>query len=99
MKAARKAFDKGSWRKATYKERRNVLNKFADLLEKHRDELAALESLDNGKPLFFANRDIDMSIDVARYYAGYTDKILGQTIPIDGPYFCYTKEEPVGVCG
>jgi aldehyde dehydrogenase (NAD+) len=98
VKAARKAFDKGPWRKADYKERRKILNKFADLLEAKKDEVAALESLDNGKPLFFAKYDIDFAIDVIRYYAGYTDKIYGTTAPVAGPYFAYTRQEPVGVC-
>ena len=63
------------------------------------DELAALESLDNGKPFLFAKHaDIALSIKTYRYYAGWADKIHGQTIPIGGPHFCYTKEEPVGVC-
>jgi aldehyde dehydrogenase (NAD+) len=98
VKAARKAFDKGPWRKADYKERRKILNKFADLLEAKKDEVAALESLDNGKPLFFAKYDIDFAIDVIRYYAGFTDKIYGTTAPVAGPYFAYTRQEPVGVC-
>jgi aldehyde dehydrogenase (NAD+) len=71
----------------------------ADMIESNIDELAALESLDNGKPLAFAKGDIGFGINILRYYAGWTDKIHGQTIPISGPYLCYTKEEPVGVCG
>ena len=75
------------------------MHRIADLMEKHIDELAALETLDNGKPVFFAKMDIGLGIDIFRYYAGWTDKIVGQTIPISGPYLCYTREEPVGVCG
>lgn len=70
----------------------------ADLMEKNIDELASLESLDNGKPIPMSMRDINMSIDIFRYFAGWTDKIMGQTIPISGPYLCYTREEPIGVC-
>lgn len=68
-------------------------------IEKHSDELAALESLDNGKPVTIAKAaDVALSVKCLRYYAGWADKIHGQTIPIEGPYFCYTKSEPVGVC-
>ena len=72
--------------------------KLADLVEKHQDELAALEALDNGKPFGFAKAaDIALCIKTYRYYAGWADKIHGQVIPISGPFHCYTKEEPVGV--
>jgi aldehyde dehydrogenase (NAD+) len=98
VKAARKAFDEGPWRRMAASERGRLMYKLADLLEKNQDELAALESLDNGKPFGFSKGvDIGLSIKVFRYYAGWADKIHGQTIPIGGPYLCYTKEEPVGV--
>ena len=99
VKAARRAFDNGPWRREEPKVRSRLLHKLADKLETHIDELAALETLDNGKPLFFAKLDIGFAIDILRYYAGWPDKILGQTIPMAGPYLAYTKEEPVGVCG
>ena len=100
VKAARKAFDGGPWRRMSGAERGRLLYKLADLMEKHQDELAALEALDNGKPFGFAKAaDINLCIKTYRYYAGWADKIHGQTIPINGPYFCYTKEEPVGVAG
>lgn len=74
--------------------------KFADLMEQHADELAALESLDNGKPLFMSKiADIPLAVDHFRYYAGWADKIHGKTIPNDGPYFGYTLHEPLGVVG
>lgn len=98
VKAARKAFDHGPWRRMSGSNRGALMYKLADLMEKHQDELAALEALDNGKPFGFAKAaDIALSIKCYRYYAGWADKIHGQTIPINGPYFCYTKEEPVGV--
>ncbi|TNV79367.1 hypothetical protein FGO68_gene4912 [Halteria grandinella] len=97
--AARKAFDEGPWRKESASTRCKVLLAIADKIENHRDELAMLETLDNGKPLFFSHFDVQFAIDAFRYYAGWTDKIHGQTIPISGPYLCYTREEPVGVCG
>ena len=76
------------------------MNKLADLIEKNIDELAELETLDNGKPISESrNADLPLVIDCFRYYAGWADKIHGQTIPIRGNYFCYTKREPVGVAG
>jgi aldehyde dehydrogenase (NAD+) len=98
VKAARRAFDEGPWRRMAASERGRLMYKLADLMEKHQDELAALEALDNGKPFSFAKAaDIALCIKTYRYYAGWADKIHGQTIPISGPYQCYTKEEPVGV--
>jgi len=101
VKAARKAFDKGPWRtKMSARERGKCLSRLADLIEKNLEELAALESLDNGKPLADSKAaDLPLVIDCYRYYAGWADKIEGKTIPINGPYFCYTRHEPVGVVG
>ena len=80
-------------------ERGRLMHKLADLMEKNFDELVILESLDNGKPTnFAAAADIPLAIKCIRYYAGWADKIHGKTIPINGPFNCYIKEEPVGVC-
>jgi aldehyde dehydrogenase (NAD+) len=99
-KAARRAFEKGPWRKMNARERGRLLNKLADLIEKNIDELAALETLDNGKPIRDSrNADLPLTIDCYRYYAGWADKIEGKTIPVNGPFFCYTRHEPVGVVG
>jgi aldehyde dehydrogenase (NAD+) len=101
VKAARKAFHlKSHWRRMSAAERGKLLNRLADLIEKHQDELATLESLDNGKPRHIAlAADLPLSIACYRYYAGWADKIQGKTIPIAGDYFCYTRHEPVGVVG
>jgi aldehyde dehydrogenase (NAD+) len=100
VKAARKAFDAGSWRKTDARDRGRLMYKLADLIEKHIDELAELETLDNGKPLNEARTaDLPLVIDCFRYYAGWADKIHGQTIPVRGNFFSYTKREPVGVAG
>jgi aldehyde dehydrogenase (NAD+) len=99
-KAARKAFEKGEWSKMDARDRGRLINKLADLIEAERDELSALESLDNGKPIRDARAaDLPLTIDCLRYYAGYADKIHGQTIPVRGNYFTYTRREPVGVVG
>src|SRR5438876_1999722 len=100
VKAARQAFEAGPWPKMNASERGRLLHKLADLLEKNREELAGLESLDNGKP-YRDSFHIDLSLTVKcyRYYAGWADKIHGKTIPVEGPFFCYTRHEPVGVVG
>lgn len=100
VKAARKAFESGPWAKMTPADRGRLLNKLADAVEQHKDELAALESLDNGKPITDARTaDLPLTIQCYRYYAGWADKIYGQTIPFSPDYFCYTRHEPVGVVG
>ncbi|HCC59328.1 MAG TPA: betaine-aldehyde dehydrogenase, partial [Solibacterales bacterium] len=100
VKAARHAFEKGPWRRMAAAERGRLLNKLADLIEKHASELAHLETLDNGKPYSVAMAaDLPLTIACYRYYAGWADKIQGKTIPIAGDFFCYTRLEPVGVVG
>src|SRR3954469_6884917 len=100
VKAARKAFEDGPWSRMSAAERGRLLYKLADLMEANIEELAALESLDNGKPYRDAiAADLPLAIKCYRYYAGWADKIHGKTIPVEGPYFCYTRHEPVGVVG
>jgi aldehyde dehydrogenase (NAD+) len=100
VRAARAAFDGGPWRKISAAERGRMLNRLADLIEQNADELALLESLDNGKPYQVAKAaDLPLTIACYRYYAGWADKVQGKTIPIAGDYFCYTRHEPVGVVG
>lgn len=98
VQAARKAFN-GEWRKISATARGNLLYRLADLIEENLDELARLETLDNGKPINDSVGDIESVIACYRYYAGWADKVQGKTIPINGPYFCYTRHEPVGVVG
>ena len=98
--AARKAFTSGDWSKMSARKRGELLYKLADLIEANKEELARLETLDNGKPLSESlNLDLPFVIACYRYYAGWADKIQGKTIPISGPYLCYTRHEPVGVVG
>src|SRR5580658_7835032 len=101
VRAARAAFDtRSAWRKMSAAERGRMLNRLADLIEQNADELALLESLDNGKPYKVARAaDLPLTIACYRYYAGWADKLQGKTIPIAGDYFCYTRHEPVGVVG
>ena len=101
--AARKAFESGPWPDMSPAERGRLLWKLSDLIEQHHEELAELETLDNGKPLFFSRIvDIPTVVEVFRYMAGWATKIEGMTIPISAPrakYFAYTLREPVGVVG
>jgi aldehyde dehydrogenase (NAD+) len=81
-------------------ERGKLIYKLADLIEKNLEELAAIESVNNGKPWAIAKiGDLVLCHKTMRYYAGWPDKIRGHTHPIDGPFFAYTKKEPVGVVG
>ena len=100
--AARKAFDDaaGPWRKLSASARGRLLWKIADLVEHNIEELAELETLDNGKPIFESRYvDMPMVADVFRYYAGWATKIHGETININEGAFTYTQREPVGVVG
>ncbi|TGZ73601.1 hypothetical protein CRM22_001420 [Opisthorchis felineus] len=99
--AAKKAFEFGSeWRRMDASMRGRLLNKLADLIERDRVYLASLESLDNGKPFMEAyHADLSFVIKCFRYFAGWADKNHGKTIPVDGDYMCFTRHEPIGVCG
>jgi len=99
--AATKAFQLNSpWRKMDASQRGNLLNKLADLMERDRALLASLETLDNGKPYAISYyADLELSIKCYRYFAGWADKNHGKVIPLDGNFHCYTRHEPVGVCG
>ena len=100
--AARLAFEdrNGAWRKLSASERGRLIWKLADLVEKNIEELAELETLDNGKPIFESRYvDMPMVVDVLRYYAGLATKIHGETINSFENAFTYTLREPVGVVG
>src|SRR5690349_5965399 len=102
VQSARRAFEdrSGPWRKLSASERGRVLWKLADLVEKNIEELAELETLDNGKPIFESRYvDMPMVIDVLRYYAGLATKIHGETVNTSEAAFTYTLREPVGVVG
>jgi len=100
VKAARKAYEDGRWGKLTPHERTRYLLKIAELIDKNAEELAELETLDNGKPLGESkNFDVIAAAETFRYYAGWSTKIYGETNPSDPGMFNYTLREPVGVCG
>ena len=100
VRAARRAFDDGAWLRMPPVQREGILLRIAELIEKHADELAQLETLDNGKP-FGESRNVDIPSAAAtfRYYAGWVTKLYGETNPSDPAFFNFTLREPVGVCG
>lgn len=101
--AARDAFQlksKGAWSAKSRRERSEALKKIAELVRKHADELAAIETLANGKTFKEARfDDLPESADVFDYYAGWTDKFYAESVPVDPPFMNYTVHEPVGVVG
>ena len=100
VKAARRSFDEGVWRKRTPLERKLVLLKFADLLEKHSEELAVLESLDSGKPVGECmNGDIPDTIYTIRWHAELIDKIYDNTAPTGAERIAMVVRQPIGVVG
>jgi acyl-CoA reductase-like NAD-dependent aldehyde dehydrogenase len=100
VKAASAALE-GPWAKMPAAGRSQLINKLADLIEENGEELAQIESLDNGKPVKMAGRvDVPGAVTHLRYYAGWPTKIEGEVIPVSWPkMLCYTRKEPVGVCG
>jgi phenylacetaldehyde dehydrogenase len=106
VRAARRAFDQGPWSRMTASERGRIIWRIGDLILEHADELAQLESLDNGKPFAVAQAaDVPLAADLFHYMAGWATKIEGNTIDISVPYMpganfhSYTLREPLGVVG
>ena len=102
VRAARRAFDEGPWTKMSPSQRGRLMLKLADLMEQHLEELAEIESMDNGKPVSVARvADVPLAVDLFRYMAGWATKIMGHTFPLSfpGEYLSYTLREPIGVVG
>jgi aldehyde dehydrogenase (NAD+) len=99
VKAARRALESGAWATMDAADRGKLIFDLADLVEKHADELAALESLNCGKTITDSVGDIGGVVNTLRYYAGWADKIEGKTVPVRGSFLSYTLREPVGVVG
>jgi aldehyde dehydrogenase (NAD+) len=100
VRAARAAFEGAEWSEMPARKRGRLLYRIADAIEARADDLARLETLDNGKPFREARAiDIREAIETFRYYAGWADKIEGEVLPPNGNYLNYTRREPVGVCG
>jgi aldehyde dehydrogenase (NAD+) len=99
VKAARKALESGPWKTMDAVERGNLMFKLADLVAKHAEELAALESLNSGKTITDSRGDVQGVVNTLKYYAGWADKIEGKTVPVRGNFLSYTLRQPVGVVG
>ncbi|QCI15506.1 aldehyde dehydrogenase family protein [Pseudomonas putida] len=100
--AARQAFEHGAWPALKPSERQRLMLKVADIIEAHADELAELETLDNGAPLFYSrNFFVMLAAEQFRYMAGWCTRLNGESIPISAPgeWHAYTLREPVGVVG
>ena len=98
--AARKAFDEGPWTSTiSHKERGVIMRKLSALIREHVEELATLETMDNGKTFPESCEDVVNVADFFDYYSGWCDKYYGEVNPVMGNFFSYTVREPVGVCG
>ena len=98
--AARAAFDSGPWASLAPSERGRLMNALADAIEASQEEIAQIESLDNGKPVKLAQYvDVRGTVAHLRYFAGWTTKIEGSVLPVTARVMVYyTRREAVGVC-
>ena len=100
VRAARAAFEGGPWPKLRPAERQKILFRLGDLILEHGDELARLETLDNGKPIFESRQiDVPMTANCFHYFAGWATKLAGETLPVSPAFLTYTLREPLGVVG
>lgn len=104
VQAAHRQFEDGDWSRLSGAERGRLLYRLADLLERDKELIASLESMDNGKPIGMAlHADLPATIDTFRYFAGWADKLEGRAIPTGGAFgrsvHAYTVREPIGVIG
>jgi acyl-CoA reductase-like NAD-dependent aldehyde dehydrogenase len=100
VKAARAAFESGPWPRMRPMERQRILWKLGDLILQNADEIARLETLDNGKPIFESRQiDVPMVANCFYYFSGWATKLYGDTIPVNPGWFTYTLREPLGVIG
>ncbi|GAB1605960.1 omega-crystallin [Argonauta hians] len=100
VQACKLAFKRGSpWRRMDASRRGQLLYRLADLFERDITHFSSLETLNCGKPYKNAYKDMVSCVQALRYFAGWADKNMGQSIPVDGDFLSYTKHEPVGICG
>lgn len=99
VEAATNAFENSEWNKADPAQRGAALNRLADLIEQHKDTIAAIETYDNGKVISNSQGDVALSIAVLRSTAGYADKLQGSVVETGDSHFSFTRKEPLGVCG
>jgi len=99
VRAARLCFESGGWRQLSARKRGAMLHRAGELLAARRDEIAELETRQNGKPLFESKIDVASSVETLQYYAGWTDKLGGDVLPVENRDLVFTEREPVGVVG
>ena len=99
VRSARATFESDKWRKLSARQRGEAVWRLGELILKNKEELARLETLNNGKPVFESMIDVRLAAATYKYYGGWADKIHGETIPVDGPFLNYTLREPLGVVG
>ena len=99
VRGARATFESDKWRKMSARQRGEAVWRLGELILKNKEELARLETLNNGKPVFESMIDVRLAAATYKYYGGWADKIHGETIPVDGPFLNYTLREPLGVVG
>lgn len=97
--ATRREFDEGKWPQLAAAQRGHILLKIAGAIRAHKDELARLETMNVGKPLYEAQSDVDDAADTFEYYGGLANKITGEVNPLAPKALDFTIKEPVGVCG
>src|SRR5699024_2588997 len=100
VQAAKKAFETGPWKEMSAADRASLMYRLAELIKQHERQLAEIDALNNGKPIHeVQGNDIPNAVGQFQYFAGWTTKNVGQTIPVSGNFLNYTKHEPVGVVG
>ncbi|KAI9119074.1 hypothetical protein K1719_009749 [Acacia pycnantha] len=99
VQAARHAFDSGPWPRMSGFERGRILMKWADLIDQHAEEIAALDTVDAGKLFKYCKMEVPSTANMLRYYAGAADKIHGEVLKTSGKFHAYTLLEPIGVVG
>ena len=97
--AARACFESDAWRGLSPRKRGTLLYRAGEILAERLDEVAALETKQNGKVLFESKIDVSMTVETLKYYAGWADKLTGSVLPVDSADFVYTVREPMGVVG
>ncbi len=99
VQAAREAFDNGPWKTMPLRERGAIMRKLAVILRENCEEIATIETLDNGKLFTESLEDVENVATFMDYYSGWVDKHYGDVNPVSGNFFSYTIYEPIGVCG
>ena len=99
VRAARRAFDEGPWPRMDAAARGRLLLQVAEKIRARGDELARMETLDNGKAIRETRAQVNASADYFEYYGGWADKLEGHVVPVRGRFHTYTVLEPIGVCG